>query len=364
MAMASEPAGPPAPVSPNSDRARGGWLAALSARCAEDFRLALMLSIGAVAMLVVSAFAVYRFGSGNIAGGALNVVIVLALGGVLLWALRGASTRLAASAFIAVATLAAIASAYVFGRTGLYWTFLVLWLSFVLAPPRLAMLANLALLLAVLIGNRALFGSSTEWAAYLATGGLVTWVAWLASTRLERQRLALQLLADEDPLTGAGNRRSLQRDLERQRAAHRGGVLAVLDIDWFKQVNDEHGHAAGDRVLVGLVELLGQRLRRVDGVYRIGGEEFVLLLPELGLEDAAPRLYALQAEINAGLSRLPGRATVSIGAARQAADEAWQDALARADAALYRAKQSGRNRVVIDGGSRPPQGERRQAAPR
>lgn len=345
--MAREPAGP-APVSPDRGRTRGGWLAALSARCAEDFRLALMLSIGAVAMLVVSAFAVYRFGSGNIAGGALNVVIVLALGGVLLWALRGASTRLAASAFIAVATLAAIASAYVFGRTGLYWTFLVLWLSFVLAPPRLAMLANLALLLAVLIGNRALFGSSTEWAAYLATGGLVTWVAWLASTRLERQRLALQLLADEDPLTGAGNRRSLQRDLERQRAAHRGGVLAVLDIDWFKQVNDEHGHAAGDRVLVGLVELLGQRLRRVDGVYRIGGEEFVLLLPATPPAALPIVLERLQDSLRSHLRSPGGPVTVSIGAAALHADEAWNEWLARADAALYRAKHAGRDRTEID----------------
>lgn len=345
----------PAPASdPPPDRrtATGGsWVTRLSLRCAEDFRLALMLSIGAVAMLVVSGFAIYRFSSGNVFGGLVNVGIVLALGGVLLWAATGARTRTAAALFIAVATLASIASAYVFGRTGLYWTFLVLWLSFVLAPPRLAALANIALLLAVLVGNHALFGSTTEWAAYLATGGLVTWVAWLAATRLERQRLALQIQADEDPLTGAGNRRSLQRDLERRQAAGGRGVLAMLDIDWFKQVNDEHGHAAGDRVLVGLVELLGQRLRKIDGIYRIGGEEFVLLLPEVRLEDAAPRLYALQAELNAGLSRLPGRATVSIGAAPNQPDENWQDWLARADAALYQAKQSGRNRVVIDGGT-------------
>jgi diguanylate cyclase (GGDEF)-like protein len=361
MATPSHP--PPLADRPPSagESPSGGWLSALSARGERDFRIALMFMIGLTGMLVVGGFAIYRFSSGNLIGGFVNLAIVLALGGILLWAAAGAATRHVGAVFIAAVTLAAISSVFVFGRTGLYWTFLVLWVSFVLAPPRLATLTNSALLLAVLVGNHALFGSGTEWTAYLVTGGLVTWVAWLAATRLERQHELLQALADEDPLTGAGNRRSLQRDLERRQAAGGRGVLALLDIDWFKQVNDEHGHAAGDRVLVGLVDLLGQRLRKVDGVYRIGGEEFVLLLPEARLEDAAPRLYALQVELNAGLSRLPGRATVSIGAAQSQSDEHWQDWLARADGALYQAKQGGRNRVVIDGGARPRQHERRAA---
>lgn len=338
----------------------GGCLTRLSARCERDFRLALVLSIGLAGMLVVGGFAVYRFSSDHVIGGLVNVSIVAALAGVLVLAVRGSDSRHSGAWFVAVITLASIGSVFVFGRTGLYWAFLVLTVSFVLAPPRLAVAFNSAQLLAVLVGNRELFGSSTEWAAYLTAGALVTWVAWVAAARLTAQHEQLRALADEDPLTGAGNRRSLQRDLERRRPAAGRGVLAVLDVDWFKQVNDEHGHAAGDRVLVGLVELLGQRLRKIDGVYRIGGEEFALTLPDARLEEAAPRLYALHAELNAGLSRLPGRATVSIGAAQAQPDEDWRDWLARADAALYGAKQAGRNRVVIDGGRPAQRDERRR----
>lgn len=321
-----------------------------------------MLSVGLAGMLVVGGFAVHRFSSGHVTGGLVNLAIVIALAAVLVRAVRGADSRRSGTLFIAVITLASIGSVFVFGRTGLYWTFLVLTISFVLASPRLAVAFNCAQLLAVLAGNRELFGSNTEWTAYLTAGVLVTWVAWVAAARLRAQHEQLRALADEDPLTGAGNRRSLQRDLERRRPAAGRGVLAVLDVDWFKQVNDEHGHAAGDRVLAGLIELLGQRLRKIDGVYRIGGEEFALTLPDARLEEAAPRLYALHAELNAGLSRLPGRATVSIGAAQAQPDEDWRDWLARADAALYGAKQAGRNRVVIDGGRPAHCDERRRTA--
>jgi hypothetical protein len=132
-----------------------GWLSALSARGERDFRLALIFMIGLTGMLVVGGFAIYRFSSGNLIGGFVNLAIVLALGGILLWAAAGAATRHVGPVFIAAVTLAAISSVFVFGRTGLYWTFLVLWVSFVLAPPRLAALSNSALLLAVLVGNHA-----------------------------------------------------------------------------------------------------------------------------------------------------------------------------------------------------------------
>jgi diguanylate cyclase (GGDEF)-like protein len=330
---------------------------ALRARMREDFRLALMLLIGGTGVLVVSIFAVYRWHTGNVTGTLLNLAIVGSVGAVLALAARGDRRGIAPALFVLVATVASIFSAYVFGRTGIYWTFLVLWISFVLAPAWLALACNLALLAAVLVGNRALFDTGHEWAAYFATGFMVTSYAWLVSHRLERQRARLQVQAEADPLTGAGNRRLMQRELDRVLRAtaptDSGGVLAVLDLDHFKQVNDAHGHEAGDRVLVRLVALLEQRLRKLDGVFRLGGEEFVLLLPGTTLAQATPRLFALQAELNRGLAGLPGAVTVSIGAAEHQPGEGWSQWLGRADAALYRAKQAGRNRVVLSGGPAP-----------
>src|SRR5690606_34376684 len=87
-----------------------------------------------------------------------------------------------------------------------------------------------------------------------------------------------------DPLTGAGNRRSMERDLAQAisaaETAHTPCAVLILDIDHFKRVNDEHGHEAGDRVLVDFVSILRRNLRRGDRLYRYGGEEFVVLLAD------------------------------------------------------------------------------------
>ena len=352
----------PGPRQPQAPRPAG-----LRARMAEDFRLALVLMIGGTAVLVVSAFVVYRWHSGNLPGALLNLAIVAGLSAVLAFAVRSRDSRLPAATFVLVTTVATIASAYMFGRTGIYWTFLVLWVSFVLAPAWLALACNLALLAAVLVGNRSLFGAGHEWAAYLATGLMVTTYAWLVSHRLERQRARLQSEAEGDPLTGAGNRRLMRSVLEQAlRDSPQGrsaGVLAVLDLDHFKQVNDSHGHEAGDRVLVRLVALLEQRLRKLDGVFRMGGEEFVLLLPGSTMAQAAPRLHALQAELNRGLADMPGAVTVSMGAAEHRPGEGWSQWLSRADAALYRAKQAGRNRVVLADGPAPADAAERRRDP-
>jgi diguanylate cyclase (GGDEF)-like protein len=155
-----------------------------------------------------------------------------------------------------------------------------------------------------------------------------------------------------DPLTGAHGVDQLQRDLERPLGSGAQGLLAVLDIDGFQPLCAELGVPAGQRVLLGLAELLDQRLRRIDGLYRIGDDVFALRLPGLKLEEAAPRLYALHAELNAGLSRLPGRATLSIGAAYADSDEDGGSWLARAQAALREARSEGPSRVRVDGGVR------------
>lgn len=160
-----------------------------------------------------------------------------------------------------------------------------------------------------------------------------------------------------DPLTGADDADQLQRDLERPQPSGPRGLVAVMDIDGFQPLCAELGASAGQRVLLGLAELLDQRLRRIDGLYRIGEDIFALRLPGLKLEEAAPRLYALHAELNAALSRLPGRATLSIGAALALPDEDGAAWLARAQAALVEARVEGPCRVHLDGGARSPRVE-------
>ena len=172
-----------------------------------------------------------------------------------------------------------------------------------------------------------------------------------ASGRLER-------LATRDELTGLPNRREALRvlEVECERADRNGSRLcvAMVDADHFKRVNDEHGHHAGDAVLRELGGVLQAALRTVDHVFRYGGEEFLVLLVDCDAADPLAPFERARAAVAAhGWHRLvPGlQPTVSIGSAHRQPGEPLEQVLRRADAALYEAKNKGRNRVML---AQPP----------
>jgi diguanylate cyclase (GGDEF)-like protein len=160
--------------------------------------------------------------------------------------------------------------------------------------------------------------------------------------------------ADHDHLTGAWSRRAFFRlgEHERARAARSGGDLSVLlfDVDHFKRINDAHGHAIGDQVLVDIVRRTGQVIREVDCCARLGGEEFAVLLPGAAAGTSATVAERLRAALQQALPvAADGVAvgyTVSIGIARLEPGESITELLCRADGALYLAKSAGRNTVV------------------
>jgi len=157
-----------------------------------------------------------------------------------------------------------------------------------------------------------------------------------------------------DALTGLGNRRKLDSVLavEIARARRSGGGLCAImvDIDHFKRINDDYGHAAGDKVLARLGELLRSQIRATDSAARFGGEEFFMLLPHTELAQAVVKAGLLrQALERERIDPLDRAVTASFGVAQLAPGEAGDALLAAADAALYRAKEGGRNRVVARG---------------
>ncbi len=165
----------------------------------------------------------------------------------------------------------------------------------------------------------------------------------------------LTRLATTDSLTGVSNRRHFMAQLENEFARtqrfHEPAALLMLDLDHFKRINDSYGHAAGDAVLASFGATLLETLRKIDLVGRVGGEEFAVLLP--GTEAEAARQFAERLrERVAGMAVEIGDGrllvTVSIGiACLEHDDDSADDALARADDALYRAKANGRNRVEV-----------------
>jgi diguanylate cyclase (GGDEF)-like protein/PAS domain S-box-containing protein len=176
---------------------------------------------------------------------------------------------------------------------------------------------------------------------------------------LRESEAAVRALALTDPLTGMANRRRLDQTLhgEIARVQRYGGRLSVVltDLDHFKRINDEHGHAIGDQVLHAFARIIRDHVRETDLVARYGGEEFVIVMPEASAHDAqacAERIRAaLAAQILPPLAR---PITATFGVAEFAPDDSDRSLLHRADQALYRGKASGRNCVRLAEAGPPP----------
>jgi len=175
----------------------------------------------------------------------------------------------------------------------------------------------------------------------------------LAQIRAGMRTVGARHSAMVDPLTDLFNRRSFDAFLNREKAEHdrygKGFSLAFLDVDHFKQVNDKYGHDVGDQVLVDLADLIRINARPSDLPCRWGGEEFAWLMPKTDLESARVAADRLRIAIAKHSFGQIGSLTASIGIARARRDEALTDLLKRADDALYAAKKSGRNRVIVEG---------------
>ncbi len=185
-----------------------------------------------------------------------------------------------------------------------------------------------------------------------APGGSALASAQRTIADLTRAVEDLKLRATTDRLTGALNRGRLEENaqFELLRFERYGHPVAMLfiDVDYFKRVNDEHGHPAGDRVLGAVADVLRQCMRTTDLLGRWGGEEFVLLLPNTGLTSARLLAERIRATIEAHDFGEVGRITASFGVAECQKGESLETLVGRADAAMYRAKKAGRNRVDID----------------
>jgi len=176
----------------------------------------------------------------------------------------------------------------------------------------------------------------------------------LAQANIELQQREAQILALSltDALTGVGNRRRLDQALatEIRRSERMPTRLCAMmaDIDHFKRINDSYGHDVGDKVLAAFGDLLRRQMRAIDVIARFGGEEFVMLLPDTDRDGAIDAAERIRAELEAlRIAPVTYPVTVSIGVVVLEPGEQGEAFLRRADKALYEAKSTGRNRVVV-----------------
>lgn len=306
--------------------------------------------IGAVTATVITGFSVYRWWTGDVFGALINLLIIIMVFAALWLGKRRRFQPLALNLFGVTISAACLLSSLLVSSNGLLWAFLVLWVNALILSRRWALGLN-ALIILVLTSSLSLYQSLLHQVSWTTVALLMTGFGLMFTDQLREQRRLLASQARIDPLTGVGNRRLMQEHLEditaERRRDRRVSTLLVLDLDMFKEVNDRHGHEVGDEVLAAFADSVAAALRTEDGLYRMGGEEFVVLLRGMDLATARRELPDLHTRLSGRVSTPDGPVQFSAGAAVLREGEDWSRWLARADQALYAAKSDGRNCLVF-----------------
>lgn len=235
------------------------------------------------------------------------------------------------------------------GMIGLLWCYPAVISFYFMLPERYAWVANILLLTMALPMSWLILAPELA-ARATATLLCVSTFSVIFVRVISHQQRELHELAMTDSLTGLANRVQLHGSLEhavQQYERHQTPMTLIeLDLDNFKMINDTLGHDAGDDVLMGIGKLLQKRIRRSDKVFRVGGEEFLILLYETDPAHGLMVAEELRQTIEV-MPLLPDRnVTASLGVATLQPNENWRDWMKRSDDNLYRAKKDGRNRVV------------------
>ncbi len=248
--------------------------------------------------------------------------------------------------------LAVVSAAYstaINGHAGLYWAYPAAIALFFLLPLKEATVCNIIFVTVMAVVSFLNFPEADFWRITFSLGLSCVFAmifAWLVG-RLQQE---LTRLATTDPLTGCLNRSQLadilNSQIQMRERYERVSSLILIDLDYFKTINDRWGHLAGDKVLKEVTLRLRKRLRESDQLFRIGGEEFMMVLPETRQKDADTLAHQLLTSISARPFLDDIRLTASASVAEVCQGETWSVWLNRADQALYDAKSRGRNQVV------------------
>jgi diguanylate cyclase (GGDEF)-like protein len=320
-------------------------------RLRTDFQFAIVVSFGLVAVLGIVPFAIYRFTQGELLIAGMDTAVAASLLACVAYAWYGDNVERAGLLLAIFASIGGVAAAMLLGWLGLLWMYPLLLANFLLISRGRALVAS-TLAIGWLVIDGRMFDSDLHRLSFLATAAIVCAFAWIFAQRTARQREKLEALAEHDPLTGVNNRRAMEHELLLAIETHQRNLgaygLAVLDLDHFKRINDRYGHEAGDATLLAFTALVERSIRKLDRFFRIGGEEFVLLLPGVNADGLAMLCEHLRARIAAQLRCRDETVTVSIGTALLRNGDDTASWLMRADEALYRAKSAGRNRVEAE----------------
>ena len=308
----------------------------------------ILLILSALSAVLILPFVYLRYISGDITVAIIDAFIILILICFFIFVYK---TRKIVMAKLVLATMLATVIAILVvirGQSHLYWLYPAIIAFYYILPERTA---GIICLVAITIVSIRIFpGDSLMNFTTMVMSLLLTSIfSYMIFSNYRITNEKLILLATIDPLTLCGNRRALKDKLtdlisDQQRQASVVSLL-LLDLDFFKKINDQHGHAAGDMVLVEVARLMKSNTRALDALFRYGGEEFIIVPLYVELAEACIIAEKLRVIIEQHQFVNNIQLTVSMGVAQYRLNESSEAWIARADAALYLAKESGRNRV-------------------
>ena len=309
-----------------------------------------LLALCVTGFLGIFPFAVYRVINAQWILGIIDTVLLIGVFfiGLYVWVTR--DLRVPSITLTLFYMCGMVAVVHVNGPSLIYWAFPTMAAAYFLIRPRQAAAVNILAMVSLMPVLVKLNG--VEGFAILITLILNNMFAYIFSKhmRLHTNRLAKE--ATKDSLTGTDNRKLFDKKIKESLAWYkRKGIvsaLIIIDIDHFKKINDQFGHAKGDEVLIKLVSIIQKRIRITDHVFRLGGEEFAILLPETNVVLGAFMAEELRQLIENGDIIKNSPVTVSLGVSECKQEDTEMDWFKRADNALYSAKNSGRNKVVAD----------------
>jgi diguanylate cyclase (GGDEF)-like protein len=314
------------------------------------FQRGMVYLFAILSSLGVAPLCVIRYLNGEVANALVDLAIVVtSLGGALYTWKRGRATQLVSNVTAVLYSTGAVVVAYLNEPIFVFWLFPALLANFFLLNAKAALVANL-LTFAAALPIAAQLKTLTETFAVLLSLLMCGGMAYVFALLTHKQQLLLEGYATQDTLTRLGNRRAMDEEMrlsvEDFARNQTPATLIVLDLDFFKMVNDKFGHNVGDVVLAELATLLTKRVRKTDRIFRFGGEEFVVLARNTRLTDALVIAEQLRAQIELELRDPEGTLTASFGCAQLHPDETAGEWFIRTDKAVYQAKQQGRNCVV------------------
>ncbi|AZQ84807.1 GGDEF domain-containing protein [Colwellia sp. Arc7-635] len=314
----------------------------------EKYQLSILLLLGTVAILGVFPFIVVRYLAGNFTAAIIDITLIVGISALVAYAYYYKNIRVVSAIIALFINAGAVAVTVTNGIDSFLWTYPVLASTFILVKPVEAFVINVMTVTALVMLSNVFTVISLD--SYLVTTLMLSMSAFVYASHGAKQFKLLETLNTVDALTGAFNRRALSSDIAVALSnAERNGskpLLAILDFDYFKTINDKYGHTVGDQVLKDFVKIITAHIRKSDRLYRFGGEEFILLIPEIDQQHVF--IDHIRNTIKNQLKTPDGKQiTVSFGVAPWVLGTTADTWIQRADETLYLAKARGRDCAVF-----------------